>query len=91
MVANKIRGAFSKIGGAFRILISRQAILIYEDKHGVNGWGAGYGDTSTMMAMAIEIKKHYNTMLDMITEVATEEGELHALQEMKEALDKLDK
>ncbi len=82
---------FGKFRGIWKLITARQAFLVYEDRDGTDVWGVGYGNLGTMMALSIEMKKAYNQLLEMITAVAIESGELHALEEMKQAIEKLEK
>jgi len=82
MVAYKIRAIWD-------IIRSRQFIVISERNGEFNPVGAGVGELHDLVGMSIELKRAYNHMVDAANAMATETGELHALEEMRAAIDKL--
>lgn len=85
MVANKLRAIW-------KILTAHQYMVIYDD--GTDGTAIGGGRTADLrdvMFLAIQIKHTYNSMIDMIEGSAVELGEAKALQEMRDAIKKLEK
>lgn len=85
MVTTKIR-AIGKI-------IRADHVMLFTKKDGgqVDAYGFGKGSLHDIMLMAIQLKKSYNTTIDMIEQGATEEGTLHAFMEMKKTVEELEK
>lgn len=80
MVAAKLRA----IG---RIIRSKQMLLLTLDRRGVDALGFGRGELHEIAQMAVEIKKSYNSILELLEEVSTEEGELHAYRELLKTME----
>ena len=47
----------------------------------------GKGDLSTLMLLAVELKKSYENMLKGVNNAAVESGELHALEALRKTVD----
>lgn len=85
MVSHKLRAIL-------RIIRSKQFVLVSEKNGHTDGMSGGEAkDLAGIMAMAVETKQLYNMMTEMINNVAIETGELHTVQAMRDALDKLEK
>lgn len=82
----------NKIRAIWKLIISRQYLLIYDD--GGDGTAIGGGrasDLHDVMYMTIQLKQTYNQMIKMLEEASVEMGEAHALKEMRETIQKLEK
>ena len=84
MVTNKLRAIW-------RIVKADHILLFTKEGEGsVQSFGFGKGGLQEIMLMAVEVKKSYNSMVSMLQNAAVETGELHALNELKEAVEKLE-
>lgn len=83
MVTNKLRAIWQVIKSDHVLLFTKSG---YD---GVKSFGFGKGSLQAIMLMAVEVKKSYNNMVDMVSNAAVETGELHALNELKEAVEKM--
>jgi hypothetical protein len=56
----------------------------------VLGYGAG-SDVKDMVLMSRAMKQSYDHFIDMLNQIATETGDLHTLQQLRDAIDTLEK
>lgn len=78
----------AKFKSIIKILKADNVMLFTKRQtNNVDALGFGKGDLKTIMLMAVELKKSYNNMVDMASSIATETGELHALNELKATLE----
>jgi len=77
---------------AIRQIIKADHVMLFTKKgtEDVQALGFGQGGLKDILLMAIELKKSYNNMVDMANNAAVESGELHALTELKKALEEVD-
>ncbi len=82
-----------KIRAIWQLIRANQLFLFTQRKTGddVLALGMGVGDLQDMMLIAIEIKKSYNSMVNMIEQAAVEGGELHLLNELKKTIQEIEK
>lgn len=82
-----------KIRAIWRVIRAKQLFLYSQAKLGgdISVAGFGVGDLSDMMLVAIELKRSYNSMTEMIEHAATEAGELHLLNELKKVTEAAEK
>ena len=81
MVTNKIR--------AIRQILSAEHVMLFT-KRGegdIVPFGFGKGDLSTMMLVAVALKKAYENMLTGVNNAAVETGELHTLEALRKTVD----
>lgn len=83
----------TKLKMIWRIIRANSAHAIIQRRQGekVSSVAFGGGDLKDMMLNAIEMKVAYDGFMDMINEAATAGGELHTLQDLKAALDTVEK
>ena len=81
MVTNKIRAIVQ--------IIRAEHVLIHTKRGNgaVQPFGFGKGDLSTLMLMAVELKKSYENMIKGVNTAAVETGELHALEALRKTVD----
>lgn len=85
MVANKLRAIW-------KLITSRQYLLIYDGSGPNTALGGGKtGELKDVMYLAVQVKHAYNTMIEMIEGSAVEAGEAHALKEMRDAIEIMEK
>lgn len=82
-----------KLIAVWRIITSNSATAMTQKHPGcvVDTVSYGRGGLQDMYLMATEIKQIYNGLLKTIEAAAIEGGELHALKEMREAVETLEK
>lgn len=84
MVANKLIAIW-------KLITSRQYLLIYDGRGLDTAIGGGRtAELRDVMYLTIQVKHAYNQLIEMLEESSAEMGELHSLQEMRNALDKLE-
>ena len=72
------------------IKIIRAEHVLLHTKRGdkpVSPFGFGNGDLSTLMSLAIELKKSYENILKGVNTAAIDTGELHALEALRKTVD----
>lgn len=81
-----------KISAIKRIIFSASATLITQRHEGMEAdtLGYGQGDIKDMVLVARAMKQSYDRFMDSIQQMAAETGDLHALQEIRDALDALE-
>ena len=57
---------------------------------GVTAMGFGKGGLKDIILLTIEVQRSYNTLIQLVRETAAEEGELHAITELKNAIEELE-
>lgn len=83
MVTAKIRAALT--------LLRSQHFMLFTLKNGKSGLvGAGPADLADMIELALQLKNAYSGVLEMTTEVAAENGELHLLKILREKVEELE-
>lgn len=79
----------ARLTAVWHVMTSKGVYLLTQRKFGeepgVEGFGAG--DIKDMVLMSRAMKQSYDHFIDMINQVATETGDLHTLQEIRDALD----
>lgn len=80
-----------KLKSIWKIIIARQYIVIVETRKGFTSTGAGNTDMEGLLLMAVTLKQQYDGLVDTAEKEATDSGQLHALIEMKQAIEKLEK
>ena len=83
----------TKITAIWRIVTNKSATLISQKHPGchIETISYGQGGLRDMYLTALELKQMYNGLLTAIVSAAAEGGELHALTEMKAAIDAMEK
>lgn len=78
---------------AIRVLFSTSAHVTYQQHVGKTPEtiGFGKGGLKDLVLMSMALRKAYDNMLDASTEMATETGNLHVLQELRAVLDEMEK
>lgn len=78
-----------KLATLWRIARAKQAYVVYQQLPGTTAHSIGFGraDLRDLVLMSKELKVSYDGFLDMINHSAIEQGQLHALKEIKEAVD----
>lgn len=80
----------AKLKGIWLILTANHVLLMTVKNGNMDGVGFGGGDLSEIMTIAIQVKRTYNSMINMIENSAEEAGELHSLLEMRKTIEELD-
>jgi hypothetical protein len=80
----------TKLLGVWRILWADHVLLFTVKNQKSDGLGVGGGTLGEIMSLAIEMKKAYNGMIEMVNREAVESGELHALTELRKTLENLE-
>lgn len=81
----------AKLKAIRQIMKSDHVMLFTKQGEGeVKSFGFGKGGLKDILLIAIEVKKSYNSMVDMANNAAVESGELHALTELRNALEEMD-
>lgn len=78
-----------KLTAIWRVARAKQAYVIFQTHPGSQAYSTGFGrgDLKDLVLMSKELKISYDGFLNMINESAANAGELHALQEVREAVD----
>lgn len=82
----------TRLAAAIKVLFASSAHVSFQPRKGadVRSIGFGHGDIKDLVLMARSMKESYDGFMDAVQQMATETGELHALQEIRDALDTLD-
>ena len=82
-----------KLTAIWRIITCSSFHLFSQRRNGseVGLVAEGRGDIEDMVLVAKALKDNYNQFIELINEAATEGGELHALEQLKRAIDTLEK
>lgn len=78
---------------AWVVLRSKSVHVIFQQDHGLDPRviGIGQSDLKDLVLISTEIKRMYDSFMDMINEVAAETGDLHALQQLRDAVQVIEK
>jgi hypothetical protein len=78
-----------KLTAIWTVLRSSQVHLVYQRHPGAQAYslGVGHGDIRDLVLLSKQLKISYDGFLNMINEAAANAGELHALAEIREAVD----
>jgi len=82
----------TKLRAIWAIIRSSSAHLVLQKKPGddTSIIAFGEGTMQDTMLIALAIKRMYNSFLDALQEMAVETGELHTLQQLKDAVEKME-
>lgn len=83
----------AKLTAIWRVITSKSAHVISQKRPGteVQTIAFGQGDLRDMVLFAKQIKIIHDSFIQMMNEAAAQAGELHALQELREAVDVIQK
>jgi hypothetical protein len=78
-----------KLTAIWTVLRSSQVHIVYQRSPGApaHSIGVGRGDIRDLVLLSKELKISYDGFLNMINEAAANAGELHALAEIRSAVD----
>lgn len=73
----------------WRVIRARQAYVVFQAYPGAQAHSVGFGkgELRDLVLMSKELKQSYEDFLGMINESAANAGQLHALKEIKEAVE----
>jgi hypothetical protein len=81
-----------RLTAVWRALTAKSVHLISQQSYGSQPdiCGFGSGDIKDLMLMSRSLKQTYDQFIDMMNRGAAETGDLHTLQQIRDALDTLE-